>query len=106
MNVKHSSEGSVSIHPAQLKNSAAQDIDHTSRLAPGLVIHVSDTLCNARRSDLERVLAHGFGINDARFNANHPHLLLVDYDSQQVNSQEVLNQVHSQKVRAQLIGPI
>lgn len=99
-------EGSVSIHPTQLNKPVPQHADSQPRLAPGLVIHVNDTLGDARRSDLESALASRYGINGARFNATRPHLLLVDYDPQQINSLEVLHQVRRQNVRAQLIGPI
>lgn len=106
MHSKHNPEGSVSIHPTQLKNTTAPNTDRSSQLAPGLVIHVNDTLGDDRRSDLEVALSNRVGINDAHFNASRPHLLLVVYDPQQINSLEVLNHVHRQNVSAQLIGPI
>lgn len=107
MSPKPRMAGSVTLHPAHRSEPSSQPkTDTQPRLSPGLVIHISDTLGDARRGDLENALNSRYGINMARFNASRPHLLLVDYDPTQINSLDILHQVRRQNVRAQLIGPI
>lgn len=72
----------------------------------GLVVHVDDTLGNARQRDIEHALNTLPGVIRAHFNAKRPHLLLVYYDPHQITSLEILRQVKRQSVHAQLVGPI
>ena len=92
--------------PQNRDDNPRQEKSHRDAPVSGVVIHIIDRLGDTRRNDLEDALNVRTGIIDARFNAKHPHLLLVDYDVQKVNSLDVLRQVTRQNVRAQLVGPI
>lgn len=71
-----------------------------------VIIHVDETLDEKRRSDLSGVLEKHGGIYAAEFCPLRYHLILINYDREQLSSQEILGLVNGEKVTAQLIGPI
>jgi hypothetical protein len=72
----------------------------------GLVLHVDDSLEETRRSDIEIALETEQGVCSARFTDRRPHLMVVEYDPELTTSAHVLSKVNSQRVHAELIGPI
>ena len=71
-----------------------------------ILIHVDETLEEHRRKDLVDALQATDGIHTAEFCPLRYHLMLVQYDRDNLRSQDVLNRVKEQRVNAQLIGPV
>ena len=71
-----------------------------------IVVHIDETLAEQRRAELVRALENNDGIISAEFCPLRYHLMLVRYDRDAFNSQEVLGKVSDQDVRAVLIGPV
>jgi hypothetical protein len=71
-----------------------------------IIVHVDETLGEQRRNDLVEVLNGTEGIHSAEFCPLRYHLMLVQYDRNNINSQVVLSKVQAQSVHAELIGPV
>jgi hypothetical protein len=71
-----------------------------------VIIHVDETLDEARRSGLTGALEQHDGIYAAEFCPLRYHLMLVNYNRERLSSQDILRLVGSEQVTAQLIGPI
>ncbi len=56
-----------------------------------VVVHVDDALDEGQRSDLISHLRNCDGVEDARFTAGRNHLMLIDYDRDQLHAQDVLS---------------
>lgn len=69
-----------------------------------LLIHVNETLGSTERASLEEDLRKVSGVIAPRFNRETPHLLLVTYDPQEVDTRNLLNRVEANGYSAQLIG--
>ncbi len=71
-----------------------------------IVVHVDETLTEDQRSELVTVLQESEGIDGAEFCGSRNHLMLVQYDRDQLTSQDVLWRVTSQHMHAELVGPV
>lgn len=71
-----------------------------------VVIHLNDTLGEVRRNDLTTALEEQSGVYTAEFCPLRYHLMLIDYDSEQISSLDVLKLVNKEQVTAQLVGPV
>jgi len=71
-----------------------------------IIVHVDETLGESRRGDLVEALEGMEGIQSAEFCPLRYHLMLVNYDRETINSQDVLVGVVSQNIHAELIGPV
>ena len=71
-----------------------------------IVVHITETLGDQRREDLVTALEGNGGITAAEFCPLRYHLMLVRYDRDLHSSQDVLERVTSQNVKARLIGPV
>jgi hypothetical protein len=71
-----------------------------------IVVHITETLGELRRRDLVVALEGNGGITTAEFCPLRYHLMLIRYDRDLYSSQDVLDLVKSQTVRARLIGPV
>ena len=71
-----------------------------------IVIHINETLAEEKRADLVSALENNDGIISAEFCPLRYHLMLVRYDRETFNSQDVLGKVKDQDVHAVLIGPV
>ena len=71
-----------------------------------IIVHVDETLGEPRRADLVNSLEGINGIKSAEFCPLRYHLMLVNYDRNMLDSQEVLTSVVSQNIHAELIGPV
>lgn len=71
-----------------------------------IVVHISESLENEQRNSLVSALEKDEGIFSAEFCPLRYHLMLVRYNRETFNSQEVLGKVNDQDVHAVLIGPV
>lgn len=71
-----------------------------------IIVHVDETLGEPRRADLVNSLESMNGIKSAEFCPLRYHLMLVNYDRNLLNSQDVLTGVVSNNIHAELIGPV
>jgi hypothetical protein len=71
-----------------------------------IVVHVDENLGENRRNDLVEALNGTEGIYVAEFCPLRYHLMLVQYDRNNIDSQGVLSRVKTQNVHAELIGPV
>jgi len=69
-----------------------------------VLIHINEDLDNKQRVQLEQTMRDLDGVIAPRFNSDHPHLMLVAFNPQQVHSRNLLQQVNSVGYHAQLIG--
>jgi len=82
--------------------STRQEADHSVEI----VVHVDEMLGEERRAQLVGALENNDGIISAEFCPLRYHLMLVRYDRETLNSQDVLGKVKDQDVHAELIGPV
>ena len=71
-----------------------------------IIVHISETLGEARRKDLVAAMENEESIVSAEFCPLRYHLMLVRYDRDIATSQDVLSSVKSQNYNARLIGPV
>jgi hypothetical protein len=71
-----------------------------------VLVHVDETLEEGQRRDLVSFLEAADGIESAEFCPLRYHLMLIQYNRERMNSQEVLSRVTSMNVHAELIGPV
>ena len=71
-----------------------------------IVIHVDDALGDDQQAELIEDLRRQGGVEAAHFTPGRAHLLVVDYDRDQLSAQQVLERIRKEHMRAELIGPI
>lgn len=71
-----------------------------------IVVHVDEALGTYRRADLVHSLQGLDGISSAEFCPLRYHLMLINYDKNILNSQEVLTGLVAQNIHAKLVGPV
>jgi hypothetical protein len=86
----------------QALHSIENEPEHTIEI----VVHITETLGEQQRGDLVAALENNGGITAAEFCPLRYHLMLVRYDRDLHSSQDVLERVTSQNVKARLIGPV
>jgi len=69
-----------------------------------VVIHVDETLNDDHRASLVSSLQQRDGVEKARFTQGRNHLMVIDYDSNKLNTADVLGYVKQENVNAELIG--
>ena len=84
----------------------AYDLNRNAAHNVEIIVHIDETLGDSRRGDLVEALEGTEGIKSAEFCPLRYHLMLVNYDRQMINSQDVLVGVVSQNIHAKLIGPV
>ena len=84
----------------------AYDLQQQAAHNMEILIHVDETLEEHGRKDLVNALEATDGIYSAEFCPLRYHLMLVQYDRENLRSQDVLTRVKEQDVNAQLIGPV
>ena len=81
-------------------------IENETQRTVEIVVHITETLGEERRSDLVTALRRSKDIVSAEVCPLRHHLMLVRYDRDTFSSQEVLASVKGQNYNARLIGPI
>jgi hypothetical protein len=71
-----------------------------------VVVHVDDVLEENQQAELINDLRKHGGVEEARFTPGRAHLMVIDYDRDQLSAQDVLDHVRRDHLRAELIGPI
>jgi len=71
-----------------------------------IVVHVDNVLGDAQQAELISDLQKNSGVEEAHFTPGRAHLLVIDYDRDQLSAQDVLERVRRDNLRAELIGPI
>lgn len=69
-----------------------------------ILIHVDETLDAARIAGLEHDLGVIDGVYSVCVHERTPHLLVVDYDPHSAQSGQLLHEVRSHGVHAELVG--
>jgi len=69
-----------------------------------ILIHVNETLGVTEQASMEEELRKLKGVIAPRFNNQTPHLLLVAYDPQKIDSYNLLTRVKANGYNAQLVG--
>ena len=69
-----------------------------------VVIHVDETLNKEQQASLIVNLQEHDGVENARFTTGRDHLMVIDYDSNKLNTTDVLGYVKKENVHAELIG--
>ena len=70
-----------------------------------VVVHVDEALSDGQRSELVSHLKGCDGGEDASFTPGRNHLMLIDYDRDQLHSKDVLGYVREAHATAELVGP-
>ena len=69
-----------------------------------VTIHIDETVHRERRTQIADMVRAHKGVMGVAHHDETPHLLIVEYDPDTVNSQELLQTVLEQGVHAELIG--
>jgi hypothetical protein len=70
------------------------------------VVHINESLSDDQIHDIEKNLSGVKGIVSACTHIKTPHLMVVDYDPQTIDSRGLLSHFQSSGVHASLIGGI
>jgi hypothetical protein len=69
-----------------------------------VLIHIDENLSSARRADIEELLRSVDGVVSVHNPKDKPHLTLVEYRPDKVDSQGLLQTARTEGVHAQLVG--
>ena len=71
-----------------------------------IVVHITESLEEQQRLNFVAALENDDRISEVNISPKRCHLMLVKYDSNRYSSQDVLTSIESQKINAQLVGPV
>jgi hypothetical protein len=71
-----------------------------------IIVHIDEMLGETKRAELANALEGIEGIWSAEFCPLRWHLMLINYDREVLNSQEVLTGVVTNTIHAELSGPV
>jgi hypothetical protein len=71
-----------------------------------VIVHIDETLTDEEIHDVEQELSTDGGVQAACMHVRTRHLMVVDYDAEQIKSVQLLGKVQSQGLHAELIGGI
>ena len=69
-----------------------------------ITVHIDENLDATAFHNVEHNLEALHGVNTVMATDKHPHLMVVDYDHQSINSQNILGALVGQGYHAELIG--
>lgn len=69
-----------------------------------VIVHVDESLDDERRDSMVSNLKGRDGVESAQFTPGREHLMLIDYDSDKLNSNDILGFVREEHVGAELVG--
>lgn len=84
----------------------AIDINRGVKQNVEIVVHIDETLDPVQREALAISLENSDGIETCIFCESRFHLMLVNYDRNQITSQDIIGRVREQQLHAKLIGPV
>ena len=70
----------------------------------GVVVHIDESLDSNNREELLQKIEAINGVLSVDMQEQRPHLMIVDYNSNQTKSLDVLSGVNNSGVHAQLVG--
>ncbi len=74
------------------------------KVSVGVVVHINEYLDSSYLEKLLLKIGSIEGVNSVNVEEERPHLMIVDYDSNQTKSLDVLSGVNKSGVHAQLVG--
>jgi cell division protein FtsX len=69
-----------------------------------VVVHVDEALSEEQRCGIVSNLQGRDGVEKAKFTTGRDHLMVIDYDSNKLHSDDVLDYVKQENVNAELVG--
>ena len=69
-----------------------------------IMIHIDETLEHSALESIRDAILDQDGVGSASFHDEKPHLMIVMYDPEQMNSHSLLETVQGKGVHAELIG--
>lgn len=69
-----------------------------------VMIHIDPDTDHDEREYLRDMLLKQSGVDAAAYHDDKPHLMLIEYDPDEVTSQQLLNVVLKRGIRAELVG--
>lgn len=69
-----------------------------------VLVHIDETLSAVQKNELEEGMRNLPGVIAPRFNTGQDHLMLIAFNSDQVNYASLLGRVRAYGYQAQLIG--
>ncbi len=69
-----------------------------------VVLHVDENLSEEERNSLVSNLEGHYGVEKARFTKDHGHLMLIGYDSNKIQSTDILSYIKDEHLHAELVG--
>jgi cell division protein FtsX len=69
-----------------------------------VVVHVDESLSDDRRASLVNKLQGRDGVERARFSPGRNHLMVINYDTNKLQTSDVLSFVKEENIGAELIG--
>ena len=69
-----------------------------------VVIHINESVDHDQRTEIADTIRAHDGVMGVAHHDEKPHLLLVEYDPEQVHAQDLLKVVLDRGVHAQLVG--
>lgn len=75
-----------------------------SEVLADVMIHIRNTLQKTALEEIQQILMSLDGVASAKCNPDKPHLIMIEYDSDIVNSFSLLEAVKAQGYSAGLVG--
>ena len=69
-----------------------------------VIIHVNESVDHNRRTEIADMIRNHKGVMGVAHHDEKPHLLIVEYDPEEVHAKELLQVALSEGVHAQLVG--
>jgi hypothetical protein len=69
-----------------------------------VVIHINESVAHERRVEIADAIRNHAGVMGVAHHDEKPHLLIVEYDPDQVHAKDLLQVALDQGVHAQLVG--
>ena len=69
-----------------------------------MLVHIDEELAAGELQELERTLGAESGIYSACVSDKTTHLLMVEYDPEDISAKHILDRVHETGVHAEIVG--
>ncbi len=71
-----------------------------------VIVHIDETLTDDEIHTVQQKISTGEGVEAACMHVRTRHLMVVDYDANRIKSIQLLGQIRSHGLNAQLVGGI